>query len=126
MTRNLLLAFMVVFAARAAAIERTSAELLRFAWPDVRAGRIDQIGRGIGIVFSPDLSVPGNCRFYQSLGFACFEDTDWDVVPNGIRTYNILYPERAVRTVILETHGTNGNGLKLQESYDPEADRSYI
>src|SRR6185369_4698667 len=88
--------------------------------------KIAETGRGVGIVFSPDLSVPGNCRFYQSLGFACFEDADWDAVLSGIRTYNILYPERAIRTLILETHGTNGNGLKLQQSYDPAADRSYI
>ena len=100
--------------------------LLAKAWPFEAKANVSDIGRGVGIVFSPDLSVPGNCRFYQALGFACFEETDWDVVLNGIHTYNILYPERAIRTVILETHGTNGNGLKLQESYGPEAERSYI
>ncbi len=100
--------------------------LLAKAWPFDAAAKVNDIGRGVAVVFSPDLSVPGNCRFYQSLGFACYEETDWDVVLGGIRTYNILYPERAIRTVVLETHGTNGNGLKLQESYEPEADRSYI
>lgn len=100
--------------------------LLAKAWPYDPKAKLSDIGRGVGIVFSPDLSVPGNCRFYQSLGFACFEEPDWDAVLNGIRTYNILYPERAIRTLVLETHGTNGNGLKLQNSYDPTADRSYI
>src|ERR1041385_8311715 len=100
--------------------------LLTKAWPYDPKAKLADIGRGVGIVFSPDLSVPGNCRFYQSLGFACFEDADWGVVLSGIRTYNILYPERAIRMLVLETHGTNGNGLKLQNSYDPTADRSYI
>lgn len=100
--------------------------LLARAWPYDTKVKVSDIGRGVGIVFSPDLSVPGNCRFYQSLGFACFEEADWDTVLSGIRTYNILYPERAIRTLVLETHGTNGNGLKLQNSYDPAADRSYI
>jgi hypothetical protein len=126
MTRKILLAFMVAFAARAAAVERTSAELLRFAWPDARAGRIDQIGRGIGVVFSPDLSVPGNCRFYQAIGFACFEDADWNHVLDEVHRYNVLYPERRLSTLVLETHGTNGNGLKLQKSYAVNAERSYI
>ncbi len=100
--------------------------LLAKAWPVEPRPKVNDLGRGVAVVFSPDLSVPGNCRFYQSLGFACYEETDWDVVLNGIRTHNILYPERAIRTVVLETHGTNGNGLKLQQSYDPEAERSYI
>src|SRR5882757_6888768 len=100
--------------------------LLAKAWPHEPKGKVADVGRGVGIVFSPDLSVPGNCRFYQSLGFACFEDADWDAVLSGVRTFNILYPERAIRTLVLETHGTNGNGLKLQNSYDPTADRSYI
>ncbi len=100
--------------------------LLAKALPVEPRPKVNDLGRGVAVVFSPDLSVPGNCRFYQSLGFACYEETDWDVVLNGIRTHNILYPERAIRTVVLETHGTNGNGLKLQQSYDPEAERSYI
>ncbi|HWS72530.1 MAG TPA: hypothetical protein VN605_10470, partial [Thermoanaerobaculia bacterium] len=78
------------------------------------------------IVFSPDLSVQGNCRFYEALGFACFEDTDWSRVLDAIRERNAREPGRAIRTLILETHGTNGNGLKLQQSYDPRAERSYI
>jgi hypothetical protein len=100
--------------------------LISDAWPHDSATRLSQLGHGVGVVFSPDLSVPGNCRFYQSLGFACFQDADWTRVLDDIRTYNIFHPENRVRTLVLETHGTNGNGLKLQRSYDPNADRSYI
>src|SRR5205807_2394582 len=88
--------------------------------------RIDQIGHGIGVVFSPDLSVSDNCRFYQALGFACFQDADWSRVLDEIHRYNIDHPDRRISTLILETHGTNGNGLKLQRSYNPQAERSYI
>jgi len=125
MRRLALILAALTFAAHVYAITPTEFLLAR-AWPYDTKAKLADAGRGVGIVFSPDLSVPGNCRFYQSLGFACFEDADWDAVLSGIRTYNILYPERAIRTLILETHGTNGNGLKLQTSYDPNADRSYI
>lgn len=121
-----LLAILFLSAATAAALELNSQQLLSFAWPDAPAARIDQIGRGIGVVFSPDLSVPDNCKFYRALGFACFQDADWDRVLDDIRRYNVRYPERRISTLVLETHGTNGNGLKLQGSYDPLADRSYI
>src|SRR5512134_2520137 len=77
-------------------------------------------GRGVAIVFSPDLSVPGNCDFYSALGFACFEDTDWTRVLAAIRDHGEM------RVVVLETHGTNGHGLKLQRSKDPQAERSYV
>ncbi len=77
-------------------------------------------------MFSPDLSVPGNCRFYTALGFACFDDTDWTRVLDGIRRYNDAHFDRTIRMLILETHGTNGNGLKLQRSKKPGAERSYI
>ena len=125
MRRPVLILIAFVFAVRVYAITPTE-YLLAKAWPYEHKAKISEVGRGVGIVFSPDLSVPGNCRFYQSLGFACFEDADWDAILSGIRTYNILYPDRAIRTLVLETHGTNGNGLKVQNSYDPAADRSYI
>ncbi|HMJ83250.1 MAG TPA: hypothetical protein VK504_08800 [Vicinamibacterales bacterium] len=125
MRRPFLIVIAFIFAARVYAITPTE-YLLAKAWPYEHKAKIAEVGRGVGIVFSPDLSVPGNCRFYQSLGFACFEEADWDSILSGIRTYNILYPERAIRTLVIETHGTNGNGLKVQNSYDPAADRSYI
>ena len=116
----------VLTASPASALERSTAELLRFAWPQTRAASVSEIGRGIGVVFSPDLSVPDNCRFYEALGFACFDDADWNRVLDKVHRYNVLYPERRLSTLVLETHGTNGNGLKLQSTSKPEADRSYI
>ncbi len=100
--------------------------LLARAWPYAPYARLTELGTGIGIVFSPDLSVAGNCRFYEALGFACFADTDWSHVLDGIHDFNAAHPDHAIRTLILETHGTNGNGLKLQKSYDPHVERSYI
>jgi hypothetical protein len=113
-------------AVRAAAVDNSSLLLLDRAWPDVASRRVSEIGRGVGVVFSPDLSVAENCRFYESLGFACFQDADWEKVLDAVHRRNVLYPERRIFTLILETHGTNGNGLKLQTSYDPDANRSYI
>jgi hypothetical protein len=108
------------------AVDTTSAQLLSHAWPDTPSRNVSDIGRGVGVVFSPDLSVPGNCRFYESLGFACFQSANWETVLDDVHRHNVLYPERRIFTLVLETHGTNGNGLKLQTSYDPDADRSYI
>ena len=110
----------------ASALDDVSARLLNHAWPNVASHRVSEIGRGIGVVFSPDLSVADNCRFYQSLGFACFQGSDWEKILDDVHRYNVLYPERRIFTLVLETHGTNGNGLKLQTSYDPGAERSYI
>ena len=110
----------------AAAEDNSSLRLLDRAWPDVASRRVSEIGRGVGVVFSPDLSVADNCRFYESLGFACFQDADWETILDDVHRHNVLYPERRIFTLILETHGTNGNGLKLQTSYDPDASRSYI
>ncbi|MFZ2493873.1 MAG: hypothetical protein WA208_20530 [Thermoanaerobaculia bacterium] len=87
---------------------------------------IAELGRGVGIVFTPDLSVPDNCAFYEALGFACFQSADWAAVLDEIRRNNEMAPEETIHTLVLETHGTNGNGLKLQESKQPNAPRSYI
>jgi hypothetical protein len=124
--RRALLIALLLLAAPAGALEHNSLELLAQAWPDVRVTRIDQVGRGIAVVFSPDLSVKDNCLFYEALGFACYQDADWSRVLDGIHRHNLLYPENRISTLVLETHGTNGNGLKLQESYSPTAERSYI
>lgn len=100
--------------------------LLARAWPASSSAPLDEIGAGIGIVFSPDLSVPGNCRFYTALGFACFETSDWLRVVAELNRHNIDHPGRPIRTLILETHGTNGNGLKLQKGKKDSDARSYI
>jgi hypothetical protein len=100
--------------------------LLARAWPAAPDARLSEVGTGVAVVFSPDLSVKGNCHFYTALGFACFDDSDWTRVLDGVHDYNARFPSRAIRTLVLETHGTNGNGLKLQRSDDPAAERSYI
>jgi hypothetical protein len=96
-------------------------------WPrGAQFERLAEIGRGKGIVFSPDFSVPENRRFYERLGFAYFEGADWHEVLARVRAYNRTHPERPVETLILEAHGTNGHGLKLQAGGAPKAPRSYV
>src|SRR5438477_10475359 len=112
-------------AVRVAPADTSTYRLLLHAWPGAQAKKVSEIGRGVGVVFSPDLSVPNNCRFYQALGFACFQDADWNRVIDGVYQYNLKHPDRRIYTLVLETHGTNGNGLKLQKSYSPTAERSY-
>ena len=114
-----------LFLATAAYASDTDTLLAR-AWPYAPHARLTNLGSGIAVVFSPGLSVPGNCRFYRALGFACFDDADWSRVLKGIHHENVRHPDRSIRTLVLETHGTNGNGLKLQRSYDAGAERSYI
>ena len=86
--------------------------LLDAAWP-APAENVADVGRGVAIVFTPDLSVDGNCRFYQALGFACFEDSSWTRVIDGIHAFNESNPDRPVETVLLETHGTNGATARI-------------
>ena len=90
------------------------------------ASGLTAIGRGKGIVFSPDLSEPGNCDFFRALGFACFQDPDWHKVIKEIREFNESHPEDRIETLLIESHGTNGDALKLQHGKDPTAPRSYI
>lgn len=121
-----LLAFVLAAFAATALTAGDPDTLLARAWPTAPYVRLSEVGTGVAVVFSPDLSVKGNCHFYAALGFACFDDSDWTRVLDGVHEYNARFPERAIRTIVLETHGTNGNGLKLQRSYDPAAERSYI
>lgn len=85
-----------------------------------------EIGRGKGIVFSPDLSEPGNREFFRALGFAYFEDPDWRKVLSQLKDYNQSHPESAVEVLLVQSHGTNGDALKLQNGKQPDALRSYI
>jgi len=87
---------------------------------------LDEIGSGKGIVFSPDLSEPGNREFYRMLGFAYFEDPDWHVVLDQIQAYNVNHPRNRIETLLVLSHGTNGDALKLQNGSKPDAPRSYI
>lgn len=125
MRRTPIFIALLLAATLARGMDRTDA-LLGKAWPKAPYGGVGDIGTGIGIVFSPDLSVPNNCRFYTALGFACFESADWLQILADIHAYNISHPGRGIRTLILETHGTNGYGLRVQKSKKPDDDRSYI
>lgn len=87
---------------------------------------LDEIGSRKGIVFSPDLSEPGNREFYRALGFAYFEDPDWRVVLEQIKSYNATHPRNRIETLLVLSHGTNGDALKLQSGNQPDAPRSYI
>lgn len=106
--------------------DRASLSLLARTWPAAPFASLSDLGAGLGIVFSPDLSVKDNCRFYKALGFACFDSPDWLEVLSDIHQHNISNPGRRIRTLILETHGTNGHGLKLQTGKEPDHARSYI
>jgi hypothetical protein len=87
---------------------------------------IDEIGSGKGIVFSPDLSEPGNGAFYRTLGFAYFENSDWHIVLDQIKAHNATHPRNRIETLLVLSHGTNGDALKLQSGSQPDAPRSYI
>ena len=66
------------------------------------------------------------CRSLPSERIEYSPPDDENVTSAGVHTFNLLNPYRRIGTLILETHGTNGNGLKVQESYEPTAARSYI
>ncbi len=83
-----------------------------------------EVGRGVAIIFTPDLARPANRRFYEGLGFLYIETADWTMALNEIINHNGRGD--AIDTVILETHGNWGHGLKLQEGKSPSAARSYI
>lgn len=129
MHRRFSIALLFVLATAVHALDRpdrTSLSLLARTWPTAPFAGLSDIGAGVGIVFSPDLSVKDNCRFYETLGFACYDSPDWLEVLSKIHEHNTSNPGRRIRTLILETHGTNGNGLKLQTGKGPDDARSYI
>lgn len=96
------------------------------SWPHHEPRSLSEIGRGAAVIFTPDLAVAGNRTFYENLGFLYIEESDWRVALARIATHNLEHPGRRIEAVILETHGTNGHGLKLQTAKDPRAPRSYI
>jgi len=123
--RKLAFTLLLVVATVAHAADQT-ATLLARAWPAASYASLADIGEGIGIVFTPDLSTKDNCDFYRALGFACFASPDWLEVLSDIHAHNIDNPGHRIRTLILETHGTNGHGLKLQAGKNADDARSYI
>ena len=97
------------------------------AWPvNVQIGCLADIGRHKAVIFSPDFAERGNRAFYEKLGFLYMEDASWQRALNQIIARNYWHPENRIETIFLETHGTNGNGLKLQTGPSPRAARSYI
>lgn len=91
-------------------------------WP-ARLDTLPEIGRGAAIVFSPDLATPDNRNFYEGLGFVYVESADWE---ETLETLEDVSRERQINTVIVESHGANGNGLKLQTGKLLLDRRSYI
>lgn len=124
--RSLIVAFLLLTAPAPARAADPSDVLLARTWPAPTDASLAHLGDGVGIVFTPDLSVKNNCEFYRALGFACFASPDWLEVLGDIHAYNLGNPGHRIRTLILETHGTNGNGLKLQAGKEPDDARSYI
>jgi hypothetical protein len=97
------------------------------AWPaNVQIERLSDIGRHKAVIFSPDFAQPGNREFYEKLGFLYIQDASWLKALNQIVARNYWHPEDRIDTIIIETHGTNGNGLKLQTGPTLRAARSYI
>jgi hypothetical protein len=99
---------------------------IAFAAAATTQSPLSAIGRGAAIVFSPDLSIERTCALYERLGFVCYATASWEEVVADIRCRNdSAPPEQAISVVILEAHGTQGNGLKLQTSSARNARRSY-
>jgi hypothetical protein len=91
------------------------------------ASALRGIGRGMAIVFSPDVTTPANCALYERLGFVCYQTPSWQLVVDDIACRNrAAAPADATSVLIVEAHGTNGNGLQLQASGAKRAPRSYI
>lgn len=76
-------------------------------------------------MFSPDLAVPGNRLFYERLGFLYVETADWREAFRELQARNDK-EAGSIDMVVVETHGTNGTGLKLQEGKKPFDPRSYV
>jgi hypothetical protein len=110
------------------ALSLATAPLLGFAkWPrPLESSHLSSVGSGVAVIFSPDLALPGNREVYERLGFAYFEDSDWFQLLGELRERSRDPRFSAIEAVILETHGTNGHGLKLQDGEEVMQDRSYI
>jgi len=88
--------------------------------------RLKKLGERRAIVFSPDFAASGNRQFYEGLGFVYLESADWRWVLKEILRVNRSRADGSIREIFFETHGSNGNGLKLQRSQLRSAPRSYI
>ncbi|MEW6732366.1 MAG: hypothetical protein AB1489_13645 [Acidobacteriota bacterium] len=84
------------------------------------------VGHRCAIIFTPDLAGEANRTFYQALGFLYLEHANWKVVLEELIAYNSAHRDKPITRVLLETHGNWGNGLKLQDGKEEQANRSYI
>jgi len=90
------------------------------------SAKLREIGVHQAVVFSPDFAASGNRQFYEGLGFMYWESADWRKVLSEVKQFNRAHPEDAIREIFFEAHGSNGHGLKLQQSQLRSAPRSYI
>ena len=117
--------FLAVIAAAAISLNAGGLRITRSEiWPS-GTRTIRTLGEGIGIVFSPDLAPPGTCDFYERLGFACFADPSWEIVTRRVAERSCRNCRRRLSLIILEVHGSGGNGLKLQDGNEAKSGRSY-
>jgi hypothetical protein len=105
-----------------------AARAQEIALPDASesAARLKKLGERRAIVFSPDFAASGNRQLYEGLGFVYLESADWRWVLKELMRVNRSRAEGSIREIFFETHGSNGNGLKLQRSQLRGAPRSYI
>jgi hypothetical protein len=94
-------------------------------WPSKSVSSISNLGRGAGLVFSPDLATPQTCAVYERLGFRCFVDSSWAAIVRAVAEVNARGGREGISLLILEVHGSGGNGLKLQDGRLPSDGRSY-
>lgn len=94
--------------------------------PTRRVASYKDLGRGCAIIFTPDIAGKANRAFYEALGFYYIEDTSWQSALNRVIAYNARHKRAPISRIILEVHGNNGDGLKLQAGKASTANRSYI
>jgi len=94
-------------------------------WPSKHVSSLSSLGRGVGLVFSPDLATPQTCDVYERLGFRCFVDSSWAAILTGVAEANAAPGPQRISLLILEVHGSGGNGLKVQDGHLPSDGRSY-
>lgn len=76
--------------------------LVAFAATALTAGDPDTLlARALTVPFDAEVGAEDDRDAGPALGFACFDDSDWTRVLDGVHEYNARFPERAVRTIVL-------------------------
>jgi hypothetical protein len=107
-------------------VANAPAAVYSLPWQTGSSPQAGELGEGVGVVFSPDLATPENRAFYEALGFTYFEASRWTDILRELKRRQSGPRAERMRYLIIESHGANGNGLKVQASPKPEATRSYI